>query len=329
MLGRYSHTCDITRWKDFFRRGIHVHEAETSVEPCKVLHEGETTKFLLRLHDGLETESVIMRIDGLKRCRHTLCISSQIGCALGCVFCQTGRMGLLRNLSIAEIIAQWHAARHALDTVIDNIVFMGMGEPLDNLDAVIPALDILTDRYGPSIASSRICISTVGRISGINRLAQLTRKNGYKRLSLAVSINAPNDLIRKKIMPLAKDVSMDTLREALMDYPRHNKGGMMAEYVLIPNVNDTKENAIELCAYLQPIGCGLNVIPYNPIEGCPWSRPTESSIETFIETARSTGQFVHRRKTLGVELMAACGQLGVQQKTRGQFVSIDRGVTFS
>jgi len=141
----------------------------------------------------------------------------------------------------------------------------------------------------------------------------MARTNGFKRLSLAVSINAPNDEIRKEIMPLARAVSMEELRNAVLTYPRHDSGGVLAEYVLIPGVNDADEHAIEICNYLKPIGCNLNVIPYNPIEHSPWPAPSEESVNRFVKVAKSTGQFVRRRITLGRDAMAACGQLGNQE----------------
>ena len=316
MLGVQSKNSDIQKWRGFYREDLFPEFAETTVTPCKVVNDAGTQKFLLKLHDGLETESVILAIEGFKKKRHTLCVSSQVGCAMGCDFCQTAQMGLLRNLTTAEIVAQWHAAHHALGTKIDNIVFMGMGEPLENLDAVIPSIEILTDRNGPCIASSRICVSTVGRVEGILLLAALAKTDGYKRLSLAFSVNAPNDEIRQEIMPLARAVSMKQLRNAIMRYPRHDCGGVLAEYVLIPEVNDAPEHALEICEYLKPIGCGLNIIPYNPRENSPWPAPTEESVERFVDIAKSTGQFTRRRITLGRDVMAACGQLGNKEATK-------------
>lgn len=310
MLGIQSKNSDIQKWRAFYRDDAFPDIAETSVTPCTVIDDFGTKKFLLKLRDGLETESVILPIQGFKKKRYTLCVSSQVGCAMGCDFCQTAQMGLKRNLSTAEIIAQWHAAHHAIGTAIDNIVFMGMGEPLENLEAVIPSIEILTDHNGPRIASSRICVSTVGRIEGIKLLAAMARTDGYKRLTLAFSINAPNDAIRKQIMPLARAVSMEQLRDAILTYPRHDCGGVLAEYVLIPGVNDADEHALKICEYLKPIGCGLNVIPYNPIDDSPWPAPTEQSVDRFVNIAKSTGQFVRRRITLGRDAMAACGQLG-------------------
>ena len=310
MLGRESKNSDINKWRAFFRDGMHQGLAESSVFPSKIIDDHGTTKFLLTHADGLESESVILPIKGFKKTRHTLCLSSQIGCAMGCEFCQTAKMGLIKNLSVAEIVAQWHAATHALQTKIDNIVFMGMGEPLENLESVIVAIKILADQNGPSIAPSRICVSTVGRVDGILQLAKFANTDGFRRLTLAFSINAPNDQIRKQIMPLAKGVSMDELRDAILKYPRHDKGGVMAEYVLIPDVNDADEHAIEICQYLKPIGCGLNIIPYNPIKNSPWPKPSEESIDRFVKIAKSTGTFARRRVTLGQDVMAACGQLG-------------------
>jgi 23S rRNA (adenine2503-C2)-methyltransferase len=312
MLGIPSKNGDLAKWRGFYRDNTNPELAETSVIPSKVEDDCGTLKFLLKLSDGLETESVILPIDGFNKKRHTLCVSSQVGCAMGCTFCQTAKLGLLRNLTTAEIVAQWFAAYHTLGTTIDNIVFMGMGEPLDNFDAVIPAIEILTDHNGPGVASSRICVSTVGRLDGIKQLAKFARTDGFKRLSLAFSVNAPNDEIRKQIMPLARVVSMEELREAILSYPRHDCGGVLAEYVLIPEINDKDEHALELCEYLKPIGCNLNLIPYNPIENSPWEEPSEESVERFIEVAKSTGQFVRRRITLGKDAMAACGQLGNQ-----------------
>ncbi len=310
MLGVQSKNSDIRKWREFYRENTFPDLAETSVSPCKVVDDCGTKKFLLTLHDGLETESVILPIKGFKKTRYTLCVSSQVGCAMGCTFCQTAKLGLLRNLTTAEIVAQWHAANHALGTKIDNIVFMGMGEPLENLDAVIPAIEILADNNGPAIASSKICVSTVGRIEGIKLIAAMARTDGFKRLSLAFSVNAPNDEVRKQIMPLARAVSMEELRETIMSYPRHDCGGVLAEYVLIPELNDKDDHALELCEYLKPIGCNLNLIPYNPIENSPWKEPSEESVNRFINVAKSTGQFVRRRITLGKDAMAACGQLG-------------------
>jgi len=280
--------------------------------PLGKTHPEDTTlKFTLRIGGGLETESVILPQRGRTgRLRHSLCVSSQVGCAMGCTFCETARMGLLRNLSVAQIVAQWFAARHELGHEITNIVFMGMGEPMDNLDAVLQAVRVLTDRNGAGVPASRISISTVGHLRGIERLARFTEEPGYRQLRLAVSLNAPNDTIRSEIMPLNRAMPMGELLEAMVAWPAAERLPILVEYVLIPGVNDAPEHARELCAYLGPVNCSINVIPYNPRRDSPWPAPKEAAVDAFIEQVREAGGTVRRRRTMGRSVMAACGQLG-------------------
>jgi 23S rRNA (adenine2503-C2)-methyltransferase len=284
--------------------------------------EGRSTKFAQRLDDGLEIESVILPQDSRTgRPRNTLCVSSQVGCALGCIFCQTGRMGLARNLRTAEIIAQYRAARHHFDTEITNIVFMGMGEPMENLDAVIPALRVLADRNGPAVAPARLSISTAGRVAGISRLAELARERGFRRLRLAVSLNAPNDAIRSAIMPINRAEPMERLREAMLTWPARDRSRILIEYVLIPGVNDAEAHADELCAFLRPLPCTVNVVPYNPTDDAPWPAPSEESVRRFVYRIIANGQFVKRRRTMGRSMHGACGQLGHGPARRPQAAS--------
>jgi 23S rRNA (adenine2503-C2)-methyltransferase len=273
--------------------------------------EGETIKFTLTLPGDLETESVVIpmrRRDGTTT--RTLCVSSQIGCAMGCRFCETAQMGLLRNLRTADIVAQWHAATHQVGHRPKNIVFMGMGEPTDNLDAVIPAIRVLADHDGPAVPASNISVSTVGNPDGIRRLGELAAEPGFHRLNLAVSLNAPNDAIRAEIMPVDRAWPMEDLMDAMLGWPGRPKSAICVEYVLIPGVNDGLEHCDEVCEYLRPLRCSLNVIPYNPRRDSPWPAPTESSVDAFIGRAIENGQFTKRRGTKGRDVMAACGQLG-------------------
>lgn len=289
-------------------------------------HERGTIKFLQRHEDGLETESVILPItSSAGRARNTLCVSSQVGCAMGCTFCETAQMGFMKNLSAAEIVGQWHAARFAVSPLsiadsgagpvaeigvpIHNIVFMGMGEPMENIDNVIQAIRVLTDRNGASIAPARISVSTVGRVNGIARLAELAREPGYHKLRLAVSINAPNDAVRSRIMPVNRSTPMAELKEAMLEWPLYNER-LLLEYVLIPGVNDGLDHADELCDYLRGLACTVNVIPYNPRRDSPWPAPAEESVRAFTARIHAQGQFVKRRQTMGRSVMAACGQLG-------------------
>lgn len=282
------------------------------------VREGDTVKFVLALEDGFETESVIIPMRSRRGgVSHTLCVSSQVGCAMGCTFCETGRMGLMKNLSAAEIIAQWFIARHHYKAPIRNIVFMGMGEPMENIDAVMQSIRIFTDRNGPAIAPSHIAVSTVGRIAGIERYRRLASEPGLRQLKLAISINAPNDTIRSSIMPINRAEPMSELRKAMERWcgePRTlaARSPILIEYVLIPGVNDLPVHADELAAYLRGLACKVNVIPYNPRRDSPWPAPSEESVQAFIARLRGEGMFVKRRRTLGRSVMAACGQLGNQ-----------------
>ncbi len=270
------------------------------------VRDGELTKLVQRTADGLEIESVVVPMRRRGRNWHTLCVSSQLGCAWGCAFCETGQLGLLRNLSPAEIVGQVVGAQRLTGGRVRNVVFMGMGEPLDNFDNVAQALRVLFDPGGLSFSRERVRISTVGRTEGLRRLAA----TGWRRIDVAVSLNAPNDEIRSQIMPVNRLEPMYRLRDALLAYPLRNCQFFMIEYVLIPGVNDAPEHAAELAAYLRPLRCVLNVIPYNPRQASPWPAPGDEQVTRFIERVDQAGQRCTRRLTKGRAQMAACGQLG-------------------
>jgi 23S rRNA (adenine2503-C2)-methyltransferase len=315
-------------YKALFREGRAPAGCEVAEYPVTAtLVEGETAKFVLRLTDegyaGLETESVLIPMPRSTGTTTTLCVSSQVGCAMGCRFCETAQMGLVRNLRADQIVHQWFAATHRVERSADravknpqahgavkNIVFMGMGEPTDNIDAVIQAIRVLTDHDGAKVPASNISISTVGNPDGIERIGALVRENGFHRLNLALSLNAPNDEIRSQIMPVNKAWPMARLKEALLAFPRYSQAAFCVEYVLIPGVNDRDEHCDEVCAFLREIRCSLNVIPYNPRRNSPWPAPDEREVDRFIARAVANGQFTKRRGTKGRNVMAACGQLG-------------------
>ncbi len=276
------------------------------------LVDGNLTKFVQQAHDGLEIESVVVPMQRSRRSWRTLCVSSQVGCARGCRFCETGQLGLLRHLTPAEIVGQVVAAQRDFAGSIRNVVFMGMGEPLDNYDAVAQAIHVLLDPSGLTFAGERITISTVGRVAGIRRLAQL----GWRRLNLAVSLNAPNDAIRSQLMPHNRLEPMAELRAALLEYPLRKCQFFMIEYVLIPGVNDARQHALEVAAYLRPLKSVVNVIPYNPRRDSPWPAPAEASVVQFLAWLAETGQMCKRRLTKGRQQMAACGQLGNPELAR-------------
>jgi 23S rRNA (adenine2503-C2)-methyltransferase len=309
--------------------------------------EGITIKFVQRLPnpehrlkdrgiDFDDIESVIIPMIGRSgRKTHTLCVSSQVGCALGCGFCETAQMGLIRSLSAAEIVAQWWAARYIEGIEIDNIVFMGMGEPMDNLDEVLGAIECLTDRNGIALPMSSITISTVGRVDGLERIKEQVQIRGWKRLGLALSLNASNDSVRSELMPINKKWNMQRLQEILLEL-REVRGGrkIMIEYVLIPGVNDAKEHAAELAQWMKPFmkdptrekgkghGGLLNVIPYNPRRDSPWPAPTDEQTTLFVDRLMGHGLFVNCRRTKGRDSMAACGQLGTAEIRKREFVQM-------
>jgi 23S rRNA (adenine2503-C2)-methyltransferase len=272
--------------------------------------DGDVIKFCQQTHDGYEIESVIIpmggEIDGRDKRWRTLCLSSQIGCGRGCTFCQTAKMGLLRNLTVDEIVGQVRAAREHFGAQVRNVVFMGMGEPMDNLDNVIAAIVAMHEDREHQIPRRRITVSTVGRCDGIRRLGSL----GWRRLNLAVSLNAPNDEIRSRIMPINRLEPMALLREAIAAYPVRAGGHVLIEYVLIKGVNDRPEHARQLVEYLANLRTCVNLISLNPIEGSTDESPDEATIDEFQTILMRSGQLAFRRWTKGQQAMGACGQLG-------------------
>ncbi|HRJ49041.1 MAG TPA: radical SAM protein, partial [Phycisphaerales bacterium] len=272
----------------------------------------------------LETESVLIPMIGRTgRSAHTLCVSSQVGCAMGCVFCETAQMGLIRSLTPDEIVGQWFAATHVLGRRPRNIVFMGMGEPLDNFDNVLRAISVLKDHNGAAVPISKITVSTVGRLDGLGRLREKLGEPGWHRLNLAVSVNAADEALRSSIMPVNRSMPLSRLREALVDWPVYGGGKLCLEYVLIPGVNDTMADVHRVAEFVGPIDahyrrsrgaatprCMLNVIPYNPRRDSPWPAPTEESVDGFLGALTALGVYAKRRRTKGRRLMGACGQLG-------------------
>lgn len=294
--------------------------------------EGEVIKFTQKVAgvaraeatglESLATESVLIPMIGrTQQHTYTLCVSSQVGCAMGCTFCETAQMGLIRSLTAAEIVGQWYAAAFHFGIRPKNVVFMGMGEPLDNYENVVQAIAILKDHNGPHVPVSNITLSTVGRVEGIRRLAEQIKVEGWHRLGLAISLNAPNDEVRSGLMPINRRWNMQELQGALIEWPRFAGNKICVEYVLIPGVNDEERHAAEVAAFLEPLraddGIGpravLNLIPYNPRRSSPWPAPEEAQVEQFMGWLGARGVFVKRRRTKGRAMFGACGQLGSER----------------
>jgi 23S rRNA (adenine2503-C2)-methyltransferase len=284
----------------------HVEEATTA---------GTTAKCRLRLRDGHEVEMVRIPMrsgpGGAETC--TLCLSSQVGCRQGCVFCETGRLGLIRQLEPAEITGQVVAALR-LGWQPRNLVLMGMGEPLDNIDAVFAALRVLTDTRGLDLARERLTVCTAGQAAGIARLGAL----GWKRLNLAVSLNATDDALRNRLMPINRETPLAELQAALVAYPKRRNFALGVNWCLLPGINDSRAEAARLAAFCAPLGrVMVNVIPYNPGTRPLTRAPESAEVERFVAWLQEEHLPVRCRTPRGRGIMAACGQLGQRPGVAG------------
>ncbi len=267
----------------------------------------ETIKFLWQLPDQKRIESVLI----LSGDRRTVCLSCQVGCPARCAFCASGKEGLLRNLSSAEIVEQvLHINRilKAKGERVSHLVFMGMGEPMENYDAVVKAIEIFHAEEGLGISQRRITVSTVGVVEGIHRLAKEELK-----VNLVLSLHAPNQHIRKKIIPYARKYPFEEVLLAMEGYAKETKRDITYEYTLMSGINDRKEHAEELAQLLSGKQCTVNLIPYNPIDGLNLQRPKREVIEGFREILERAGMNTTWRYTKGKDIAAACGQLALQK----------------
>lgn len=297
-------TSALTRLPDREGIGEAIKEALAFPEPELVtVKEAEgVVKFTIRLHDGHEVESVVVPMMN----HHTLCVSSQVGCKRGCLFCTTAKMGFVRDLTAEEIVIQLYAARHKLNYSIRNIVFMGMGEPLDNFEAVAEAIAIMSDQRGFDIALRRITVSTVGSATGIKKLAA----SDISAVNLAVSINGATDDVRSRLMPVNRKTPLKSLVEILSRYPFARKGALFAEYIVIEGVNDGPEDARALVEILSPLSVCYNLIGFNAGPGAPFSSTCPEAVERFRDMLVAKGAYARIRASKGRHLVAGCGQLG-------------------
>lgn len=270
--------------------------------------DGETTKFLWKLSDGQFVESVLIRSAD----RRTVCVSSQVGCPARCAFCASGKEGLIRNLSAHEIfeqVVQIDAYLKKCDERVSHIVFMGMGEPLENYEAVTRSIALLIDEKRLHISQRRITVSTVGIVPAIERLA----KEEFK-VNLVLSLHAPNQHLRKKIIPYARKYLLEEILAAMLSFAKETKRDVTYEYTLLAGINDQEEHAKELATLLLGQQCTVNLIPYNPVEGLRLKRPEKEVIESFRTILSDAGLNTTWRYTKGKDIAAACGQLALQKK---------------
>lgn len=264
-----------------------------------------TEKFLLRLADGRQIESVFIPDTPAQ----TFCISTQVGCAMACAFCLTGRMGLVRNLTAGEIVGQVRVLAGALNLLgkTFNIVLMGMGEPLHNYDETMKALRILADEHGFALPGRRVTLSTVGLLPELARLAKEPVMP-----NLAISLHAPTDLLRGELVPINRKYGVAQIIDACRRFPVRKRGRITFEYVMLAGVNDRLDDARQLARLLSGVKSKLNLIPLNPAPGIPFERPADDVIDRFAKTLAERGVIVSVRKSRGRDIRAACGQLIVE-----------------
>lgn len=309
-----------------FRRGVDDFEQMTDIakrarqklaeiacihqpQALEVVEDESARKILWELADGQNVESVLIR----ERDHLTLCLSSHVGCALGCRFCRTGTLGLGRNLSQGEILGQIIGVRKMLQEgeQLTNLVFMGMGEPLLNRENVMRSLEIITDSELMAMGKKHISLSTVGIVPELPLLAR------GPEIGLTVSLSAPNDELRDQLMPVNRKYPLATLKKALAAWPLANGRRLTIAYVLLDGVNDRPEQAAALSRFLTGLKVKINLIPFNPWPGAPFRAPAEEAVERFRQVLLSKNHTVIVRWSKGRGLSAACGQLAGRKMTAG------------
>ena len=295
------------------RAGLTAEFDTPKTEVVRVLGSKDTTqKFLFRLRDQNLIESVLIpaspALYGQPSDRRTVCVSSQVGCAYGCKFCASGLEGWTRNLDAGEIVQQLIEIEQKSGEKIDNVVFMGMGEPLANMKNLLRAIRIINAPWGLGIGARRITVSTSGLAPQIRELA-----NENTQFRLALSLHGATDEVRGQIMPVNRKYPLKVLLEAC-DYYVAKKRRMMFEYILIAGINDSDEQARELARIARRLSAKINLIPYNTVEGLDWSRPPRARQEKFQSILRKHGVVATLRREKGHDIAAACGQLRLQVK---------------
>jgi len=270
--------------------------------------EDGTRKLLLAMPDAKEVESVLIPASG----RLTQCVSTQVGCAIGCKFCLTATAGLTRNLTTAEIMSQVFTARHLMAEPVTNIVLMGMGEPLHNYDAVADFVRMVTDPKGMAFSPRRVTLSTAGLVPAIYRMIE-----DDLPCSLAVSLNATTDEIRSHIMPINQKYPLDELLRAMHAYvDQRGRKRILIEYVLLGGINDSIDDAKRLIKLLDGIASTINLLPFNPFPGSRWQRPERPHVEAFRAQLQQAGFTAVVRESRGRDISAACGQLKTEVTER-------------
>jgi 23S rRNA (adenine2503-C2)-methyltransferase len=305
---------EMTDLPQTLRAHLAEHFSFGKIDIVRVLGSHDTTrKFLFRLADGNLIESVLIpaspALYGQRSDRRTICVSTQVGCAYGCKFCASGLDGFSRNLDANEIVEQIMAVERESSDKIDNIVFMGMGEPLANLDNLMRAIRIINAPWGLGIGARHITLSTSGLAPQIKKLA-----DEPLQIRLAISLHGATDDVRNQIMPINRRYNIDMLLSACDYYVSRKKQRLTFEYILIAGVNDADAEANLLSRHAKRLSAKVNLIPYNTVTGLPWSRPAQDRQEKFLSILRRHGVAATLRREKGHDIEAACGQLRLQTK---------------
>ncbi len=293
---------EMTDIKKDFREKLSQNAIITDIKiKTKQISADGTLKYLLEFKDGNTAECVLMRFDN--RANLTACVSSQIGCAMGCKFCATGQRGFIRNLEPYEILEQILTIQRDTGLKVTNVVFMGQGEPFNNYQNMMKAIKLINDCL--MIGIRRITVSTCGILPKIVQIAEEELVP-----TLAISLHAPNSILRKQIMPVETRHNIEDLKKALKFYTEKTGKRVTLEYILIGKLNDTKECAAELAHFMKDLKCNVNLIPYNPVSFCPeFKKPDKKDIMKFKYILETSGKKVTVRLERGADIDAACGQL--------------------
>ncbi len=269
----------------------------------------DVRKYLFELYDGNKIEAVLMNHDY----GNSLCVSTQVGCNMGCRFCESGRLKKLRNLNAFELVLQILAVEEDVGERISHVVLMGIGEPFDNYDNVMRFINIINDPKGINIGIRHITVSTCGLVPKIRKFT--TEKTG---VNLAISLHAPNDEIRNKIMPINKAYKINDIIDAVKDYIRVTNRRVTFEYILLKGVNDTQKCAKELASLLKGLNCYVNLIPYNETSNIEYKTSDKVTINRFYDILKESNINVTIRREFGSKVSAACGQLRSEQISKGE-----------
>lgn len=276
-----------------------------SIEKKLVSVYDDTVKYLFELNDGEYIESVVMKY----KYGYTICVSSQVGCKMGCKFCASTIAGFVRNLTAGEILAQVYTAQKDLDIKISHVVLMGVGEPMDNFDNVMDFISLITDEKGQNMSMRNISLSTCGVVDGIYKLMEKKLQ-----LTLSISLHAPNDEIRSRTMPVNNKWGVDELLKSCRDYTKVTNRRISFEYAMISGVNDSDECAKELAKKLKGMLAHVNLIPVNEVKETGYKKSKDDRIKRFVSILESYGINTTVRRTLGSDINASCGQLRRKKK---------------